>query len=85
MTLPPSRSSSPAPGETPETDFRAAMQPRTAAYQLSLLGDEPKPGLAWRPEFWVITINGESLGVLDDDARRQMTLMTQESLAAVRS
>ncbi len=68
----------------PQEDFRAAMRPRTAAYQLSLLGDEPKPGLAWRPSFWIVTCNGEPIIGPDDDTRRQMTMLTQESLAAVR-
>lgn len=48
------------------------------AYQLSLLGDEPKPGRAWRRGFWQIWL-GDLAFPVSDDAVRQAKLLTSET------
>ena len=54
------------------------MSAPVIAYQLSLLGDAPKPCHAWRRGFWQITLCG--LGVpLPDAAERQALMLTCET------
>lgn len=51
---------------------------KVVAYQLSLLGDAPKPGKAWRRGFWQLTWAGLRFPV-SDDAIRQAKMLTAES------
>ena len=49
-----------------------------AAYQLSLLGEPPKPCLAWRPAIYTWTFGGVPMP-LSDDALRQAEMLHRES------
>ncbi|HZW08022.1 MAG TPA: hypothetical protein VFF65_12940 [Phycisphaerales bacterium] len=51
---------------------------RVVAHQLSLLGDPPKPGYAWRPVIYTVTFCGLPLP-LTEDARRQARMLHRES------
>jgi hypothetical protein len=51
-----------------------------AAYQLSLLGDAPTPGYAWRPTIYTWHFGGIPLP-LSEDALRQAKMMHRESEA----
>ena len=51
--------------------------PQIIAYQLSLLGDAPKPCRAWERTFWQITLGGGDLRFPpSDDAMRQAKMLT---------
>ena len=57
-----------------------ADRPRVVAYQLSLLGEPPKPSHGWRPTFYVWTLSGVPIPPCDD-ALRQAALMRRDTLS----
>ena len=57
------------------------MSERINAYQLSLLGDAPKPCKSWERPWYRWSFCGIPVP-LDDDARRQNEMLRADSLAA---
>lgn len=48
---------------------------RINAYQLSLLGDAPKPMLAWqRPWYQVVFFSGERFPLMEEEIRQNIML-----------
>ena len=54
------------------------MSRKIVAYQLSLLGDEPKAGRAWERPFWQFMWSGCGFP-LPDGAERQIAMLTSDS------
>lgn len=56
------------------------MSERTdiAAYQLSLLGDPPKPGKVYVPTVYVLRFGGMAFP-LNDDTKRQLRMLTADT------
>lgn len=55
------------------------MSRRVNAYQLSLLGDPPKPCFGWRRPFYVIHFFGGTKFPLMEDEIRQNAMLTPDT------